>query len=154
MSKVLKLLILDGAKAEQKRQQWPNDAAVARRDSLPYRILIADDEFLIRWSLEQVLTQEGHHVVTAEDGQKAIAAGGTTVFDFVITDIFMPELDGWHVLDAISQCQPSTRVIIMTAHGESELGTLAKKKGAFAYVEKPYLIQRIKDILKETSTCH
>jgi two-component system response regulator AtoC len=154
MSKVLKLLILDGAKAEQKRQQWPNDAAVARRDSLPYRILIADDEFLIRWSLEQVLTQEGHQVVTAEDGQKAIEAGRTTVFDFVITDIFMPELDGWHVLDAISRCQPSTRVIIMTAHGESELGTLAKEKGAFAYVEKPYLIQRIKDILKETSTYH
>jgi DNA-binding NtrC family response regulator len=115
---------------------------------LPYRILIADDEFLIRWSLEQVLIQDGHYVVTAEDGQKAIEAGRTAFFDFVITDIFMPESDGWHVLDAISQCQPSTRVIIMTAHGESELGTLAKQKGAFAYVEKPYLIQRIKDILK------
>jgi DNA-binding NtrC family response regulator len=129
----------------------PRDATVARRDSLPYKILIADDEFLIRWSLKQVLIQDGHQVVTAEDGQKAIEAGRITAFDFVITDIFMPELDGWHVLDAISQCQPSTRVIIMTAHSEGELGRLAKAKGAFAYVEKPYFIQKIKDILKETS---
>jgi len=132
----------------------PNDATAAMRDSLPYRILIADDEFLIRWSLEQVLTQDGHQVVTAENGQKAIDAGRSTVFDFVITDIFMPELDGWHVLDAISRCQPSTRVIIMTGHGEGELGTLAKARGAFAYVEKPYFIQKIKDILKGTSTYH
>ena len=129
MSKVLKLLILIGAKGGQKRRQRTNDATAAKRDSLPYRILIADDEFLIRWSLEQVLTQDGHQVVTAENGQKAINAGRSNVFDFVITDIFMPELDGWHVLDAISRCQPSTRVIIMTGQGEGELGTLAKKRG-------------------------
>ncbi|MBP1746213.1 MAG: response regulator with CheY-like receiver, AAA-type ATPase, and DNA-binding domain [Deltaproteobacteria bacterium] len=142
-------MVQDGNKRVINR---PNAATVAGRDSLPYRILIADDEFLIRWSLEQVLIQDGHHVVTAEDGQKAIEAGRTTFFDFVITDIFMPESDGWHVLDAFSKCQPSTRVIIMTAYGEGELGRVAKEKGAFAYVEKPYLIQRIKDILRETST--
>ena len=74
------------------------------------------------------------------------------MFDFVITDIFMPELDGWHVLNVFSQFHPSTRLINMTAHGEGEFSKLAMEKGAFAYVEKPYLIHRIKDILKETST--
>jgi len=74
------------------------------------------------------------------------------LFDFVITDIFMPESEGWHVLNVFSQFHPSTRVIIMTAHGEGELSKPAMEKGAFAYVEKPYLIHRIKDILKETST--
>ena len=118
---------------------------------MPYRILIADNEFLIRWSLEQALIRDGHQVVTVEDGQKAIETGRSSFFDFVITDLFMPELDGWHVLDFFSELQPSSRVIVMTAHGEGESARLARDKGAFAYVEKPYLIERIKDILKATS---
>jgi two-component system, chemotaxis family, CheB/CheR fusion protein len=118
-----------------------------------YKILIADDEYLIRWSLSQALSQEGYEVISVEDGKKALEAAKAYHFDFVITDLVMPELDGWQVLETIrqSQLQPLPRVIIITAHGENETKNAVLEKGAWAYVEKPYIIDRIKEMLKEVS---
>ena len=112
------------------------------------KILIADDEFLIRWSLTQALTQEGYDVVAVEDGQKAIEAFKSQFFDFIITDLVMPEMDGWEVLKTACETLPCPRVIIMTAHGTEDTGRMAKEKGAWAYVEKPYIIDNIKSILQ------
>jgi len=69
-------------------------------------------------------------------------------FDFIITDLIMPELDGWEVLEIVRQTQPSPRVIIITAHGKEDTGRIAKERGAWAYVEKPFIIDKIKEILK------
>jgi DNA-binding NtrC family response regulator len=114
-----------------------------------HKILIADDEFLIRWSLAQALSQEGYDVICVENGSKAIEAIKLLHFDFVITDLVMPELDGWKVLETIKQTGSPSRVIVMTAHGKGDTGMMAKEDGAWAYVEKPYLIERIKEILKK-----
>lgn len=112
------------------------------------KILIADDEFLIRWSLTQTLSQEGYEVVAVEDGKKAIEAVRAEHFDFIITDLVMPELDGWEVLKVIRQAQPSSRVIIITAYGKEDTERIVKEKGAWAYIEKPFIIDKIKEILK------
>jgi DNA-binding NtrC family response regulator len=114
-----------------------------------YKILIADDEYLIRWSLGQALSQQGYEVFSVEDGKKAIEAVNTQHFDFIITDLIMPESDGWEVLKMTRQAQPPPRVIIITAHGEEDTERIAKEKGAWAYVEKPYIIEKIKEMLKE-----
>ena len=111
--------------------------------------MIADDEFLIRWSLSQALSQEGYEVVSVEDGRKAIETVKTQKFDFIITDLIMPESDGWEVLKTAIQIQPAPRVIIITARGSEDTGRIAKEKGAWAYVEKPYIIDKIKEILRE-----
>ena len=108
-----------------------------------------DDEFLIRWSLAQALSQEGYEVISVEDGSKAIEAAQAQHFDFIITDLMMPELDGWKVLEAIKQSSFPSRVIVITAHGMEDTGRMAKEKGAWAYVEKPYLIEKIKEILNK-----
>ena len=113
-----------------------------------YKILIADDEFLIRWSLTQALCQEGYEVISVEDGRKAVEAAQAQHFDFIITDLIMPELDGWEVLRVVQQIQSPPRVIIITAHSKEETGKMAKEKGAWAYVEKPYIIENIKDLLR------
>ena len=110
--------------------------------------MIADDEFLIRWSLTQALTQEGYEVISVEDGKKAIEVVRTQHFDFIITDIIMPELDGWKVLEAIKQTQSTPRVIIITARGREDTGRIAQERGAWAYIEKPYVIDKIKEILR------
>jgi DNA-binding NtrC family response regulator len=112
--------------------------------------LIADDEFLIRWSLTQALSQEGYEVISVENGRKAIEAAKRQHFDFIITDLIMPELDGWEVLKMATQTQPQPRVIIITARGNEETGRIAKEKGAWAYVEKPYIIDKIKEILNSS----
>jgi len=113
-----------------------------------YKILIADDEYLIRWSLTQALCQEGYEVISVEDGRKAVEAAQAQHFDFIITDLIMPELDGWEVLRVVQQIQSPPRVIIITAHSREETGKMAKEKGAWAYVEKPYIIDKIKEILR------
>lgn len=115
---------------------------------LAYRILIADDEFLIRWSLTQALSQEGYEVIAVENGREAIETGQSAHFDFVITDLFMPEIDGWGVLNFFRQTQPPSRVIVVTAHGEDDTERVAKERGAWACVKKPYIIDRVKEILR------
>jgi len=101
--------------------------------------------------LSQALAREGYEVISVENGKKAIEAVRMQHFDFIITDLIMPESNGWEVLETIrqSQLQPQPRVIIITAHGKDETKKAAIEKGAWAYVEKPYVIERIKDILKE-----
>jgi len=105
---------------------------------------------LIRWSLGQALSQQGYEVISVEDGKKAIEAAGAQHFDFVITDLIMPESDGWEVLEMLRRTQPSPRVIIITAQGNEETRRIAKEKGAWAYMEKPYIIDKIREILKES----
>jgi CheY-like chemotaxis protein len=109
---------------------------------------------LIRWSLSEALAREGYEVISVDDGKKAIEVVRADHFDFIITDLVMPESDGWEVLETIRQCnlQPPPRVIIITAHGKDETKRAVLDKGAWAYVEKPYLIDRIKDILKGNYT--
>ena len=103
---------------------------------------------MIRWSLSQALFQEGYDVIAVEDGRKAIEAVKDQHFDFIITDLVMPESNGWEVLETIRHTQALTRVIIITAHGKEDTGRMAKEKGAWAYVEKPYIIDKIKGLLK------
>jgi DNA-binding NtrC family response regulator len=103
---------------------------------------------LIRWSLSQALSRKGYEVSSVENGTKAIEAMKVQPFDFVITDLYMPELDGWKVLETARQAWPQPRVILITAHGKEEFEEMADKKGAWAYVEKPYLVEKIEELLK------
>lgn len=112
----------------------------------PHRILIADDESLIRWSLGQALSQKGYEVFSVENGRKAVEAIERENFDFIITDLMMPDLDGWKVLEAAQRTWPQPRVIIMTAHGK-ESKKMAHERGAWGYVEKPYLVEKIQELL-------
>ncbi len=105
---------------------------------------------MTRWSLSEALSQEGYEVTAVEDGKKALEAFKEKQFDFIITDLIMPELDGWNLLEAIKKTQASTRVIIITAHGKEDTGKIAKERGAWAYIEKPYLIDMIKNLLKKS----
>lgn len=115
------------------------------------KVLIVDDEFLIRWSLGEALSREGFEVVSVEDGKKAMEAAKGQHFDFVITDLIMPEMEGWEVLERMRQKEPPPRIIIITAHGDKETERLATEKGAWAYVEKPFVIDQIKELLKHST---
>jgi len=103
---------------------------------------------LIRWSLTQALSQEGYEVISVEDGRKAIEAAEAEHFDFIITDLIMPESNGWEVLESTGRTPSPPRVIIITARGNEDTGKMAKARGAWAYVEKPYIIDKIKEILR------
>ena len=132
------------------RQVRDNDSRREGSTITPPKILIVDDEYLIRWSLSHALSQQGYEVLAVEDGKKAIEAVKTQRFDFIITDLLMPEFNGWSVLETARKAFPQPRVIIMTAYGKEGNQEMAKEKGAWAYVEKPYVVDKIKQLLKES----
>jgi DNA-binding NtrC family response regulator len=112
------------------------------------KILVADDEFLIRWSLSEALSQDGYEVKAVEDGEKALDAIKREDFDFVITDLVMPGKNGWEVLRQAKERYPSAKVVIITAYGEQNTETVAKERGAYGYIEKPEIIDKVKGLLR------
>ena len=109
------------------------------------RILIVEDDRLMRDSLVDVLGAAGHEVVTADNGVQAceIVADGTA-FDVIITDIIMPEMDGIQAILEIQSMQPEARIIAISggsARMEKAQGLeTARRLGAVAVLEKPFAV--------------
>ena len=104
------------------------------------RILIVDDEPLIRWSLAETLAELGHSVCEAGDGASAVRwlTGAERPFDVVLLDFRLPDSNDLDLLSAIRRIAPGTAVIMMTAYGTPEVASTALKLGAFRVVAKPF----------------
>jgi DNA-binding NtrC family response regulator len=115
------------------------------------RILIVDDEDIIRDSLVFVLQKEGYDVSQARNGAEAYRQISEQAFDVVISDIEMPEMKGIELLEKITQISPQTFVMIITAFASIETAVSALRKGAYDYIIKPLdfddLILRIRRLL-------
>jgi len=101
------------------------------------RILIVDDEEIIRESLYYILEKEGHEVETAKDGLEALQKIEKQPFDIVITDLEMPEVKGIELLEKVQQLTPEAFVLIITAYASIETAVAALRKGASDYIIKP-----------------
>lgn len=100
------------------------------------RTLIIDDEEFVRLVLEQALRAEGCEVTAVNNGQAGIDALQTTPFDFVITDLRMPGLDGRAVLRWVKDHQPDVDVLMLTGHGDVKDAVEAIKQGAWDFLIK------------------
>jgi len=104
----------------------------------PPRVLIAEDEALIRLDLAEMLEEEGYDVVgLAEDGEKAVALAEELRPDLVILDIKMPRLDGLAAAERVA-AQRIAPVVILTAFSQKDLVERARDAGAMAYLVKPF----------------
>lgn len=111
------------------------------------RILVADDEALIRSSLREILEYEGYEVDEAADGLQAWEMLQKNAFDAVFCDIKMPGLDGVELLEkAMSQCPVA--FIMISGHGDIDTAVDCIKKGAFDFIAKPLELNRILVSLK------
>jgi DNA-binding NtrC family response regulator len=119
---------------------------------MPEKILIVDDEEIIRDSLTFILRKEGYDVEEARNGTQALEKVMNAPFDIVITDIEMPEMRGTELLEKIALCSPQTFVVIITAYGSIETAIEALRKGAYDYILKPIefedLLFRIRKLLE------
>ena len=105
------------------------------------RILVIDDETLIRSTVVTLLTREGFSVEEASDGQAGIAMAHKNPPDVVITDIFMPNRDGIEVVMELKRSCPRTKIIAMTGGGQMrmmEISSAAKFLGADHILHKPF----------------
>ncbi|MHB1687192.1 MAG: sigma-54-dependent transcriptional regulator [Ignavibacteriaceae bacterium] len=101
------------------------------------RILVVDDEDIIRESLSFVLKKEGYYVQEAENGRVAYNKLLEETFDLVLTDLEMPEMKGIELLDEIKKLNIQTSVIIITAFGSLDTAISALRNGASDYLLKP-----------------
>jgi two-component system, NtrC family, response regulator AtoC len=113
------------------------------------RILVVDDEHLIRWTLEQHLKKEGYEVHTADSGEKALEMFRELNPDLVLLDNQLPGILGIDVLGKIKELDRETIVIMITAHGLLETAVKAMKLGAYDYISKPFNLDEITIIIKK-----
>ncbi len=107
------------------------------------RILIADDHDALRRGLVRGLTEAGHEVEEASNGNAAIERLHDSYFDVVLSDLKMGGSDGMDVLRTTRAMHPTTAVILMTAFGSVNTAVEAMKIGAFDYVQKPFEIEEM-----------
>ncbi|MBU3692124.1 MAG: response regulator [Candidatus Nanopelagicaceae bacterium] len=106
--------------------------------SVRHRILVAEDETLIRMDLVEMLTEAGYEVVAqASNGQEAIELSNLHKPDLAILDVKMPVLDGISAAEKIISISP---VLMLTAFSQKDLVDRARDAGAMAYVVKPFTI--------------
>jgi DNA-binding NtrC family response regulator len=112
---------------------------VTLKKSAVLRVLVVDDEPLIRWSLAETLNEMGHLVVEAGDGASAIRAlSEGEPFDAVVLDYRLPDSNDLGLLTTIRRVAPQAAVIMMTAFGTAEVTSGAIKLGAYRVVPKPF----------------
>ncbi|MCM2356696.1 MAG: sigma-54 dependent transcriptional regulator [Geobacteraceae bacterium] len=113
------------------------------------KILVVDDEHLIRWSLEQNLTKQGYEVLTAGNGEDALKLLREEQPELVLLDIHMPGISGLEVLEKIKEFDEEIIVIMVTAHGGLETAVNAMRKGAYDYINKPFNLDEMAIVIKK-----
>ncbi len=103
----------------------------------PARILVADDDRLVRLIYADALRAVGHEVETAADGLVAWERLAAEPFDLLLTDLLMPGLDGLELLDRAKRAQPGLEVMVLTSVSTAEPAVQALRNGAFHYLVKP-----------------
>ena len=117
-------------------------------------ILIVDDEESIIDTLKGSLEDDGHIVITASDGMKALEIIKSQSIDIVFLDIWLPEMDGLTTLRAIKDFNSSIEVVMMTGHGSVNTAVLTIKDGAFDFLEKPFSLDAVFDIINKITKKH
>jgi response regulator RpfG family c-di-GMP phosphodiesterase len=107
------------------------------------RILVVDDERVIREILAEFLTLEGFSVNTVEDGEKALTELRLHPYDLLITDLKMPRLSGLQLLEKVEAERLGVLTVLMTGFGTVETAIEAMKKGAYDYLLKPFKVEEV-----------
>ena len=121
--------------------------------AMPGRVLIVDDELLIRWSLSEALADRGFVVSDAPDGKGAlrVLSDGSALPDVVLLDYRLPDSNDLTLLSTIVAMVPKGRVILMTAYGAPDMLKAAITRGAFSVLHKPFDLQALSAIVEGAS---
>ena len=112
------------------------------------KILLVDDEPVIRETLCLILKEDGYEVVTADCGAVAISHAQENNFDVAIIDLKLPDLEGTSVLHRIREFNPSVCAILITAYPTTESAIKAIQEEAYEYITKPFDIGHVKLVIK------
>ncbi len=113
------------------------------------KILVIDDDKLIRWSLNEIFSQEGYKVDAAATTQEALEQAETIHYDLIFADLEINEENGFEMLKKIGKLQPSAQVIILSALSKTEIEPSLGNLNIFSIFEKPFKGEQIRSIAKE-----
>ena len=122
---------------------------MARNDSR-LRVLVVEDDLLIRWAVTETLTEAGHFVIEAMDGASAIRAltNSADPIDVVLLDYRLPDSPDLALLAAIKRLSPRSAVVVVTAYGTPEIAARARELGAFRVINKPFDLHDLEPSLR------
>ncbi|MDZ7341302.1 MAG: response regulator [candidate division KSB1 bacterium] len=115
------------------------------------RILIVDDEEDMTWSIARSLRKQNEHyeIICVNSSEEAVEVLKRLRLDLVITDVRMPDHNGYQLLKVINQFQPDLRVIIMSAWQDAELNEILSQRSGICFIEKPFDINTLKHAIRE-----
>lgn len=113
------------------------------------RILVIDDELIIRSSCKKILIPEGYEVISVESGKEGIKLLEKEAFDLILLDLKMPDIDGVEVLKIIKDKLHETKVVILTGYSTVETAVTTLRLGAFNFIEKPFTPDILLSSVKE-----
>jgi len=113
-------------------------------------LIVDDDESMVLLLKETLLTDtEVYEIETAKSGEEAVIKIAQQPFDLIIADLKMPGIDGLEVIRAARAMSPSTRVILMTAYGSTEVEAEARRLQVYEYVTKPFLAEEMRQVVQQ-----
>jgi CheY-like chemotaxis protein len=113
------------------------------------KVLVVDDDPVVRKSFDRVLTGKGYAVITAESGEEALRKLNEEKYDLVYTDIRMPGMSGLEVAEEVKARKPWTPVVIITGYGTDAAEARAKAAGVASFVHKPLSPAMIEDSARD-----
>jgi len=113
------------------------------------RVLVVDDEPLIRWSVGETLTDRGYDVTETGDasGAKTAVRDAGSTFDVILLDFRLPDSDDLGLLATLRGLSPRTQIILMTAFGKPEVVRGALDLGAYRVINKPFELQAVAELV-------
>jgi CheY-like chemotaxis protein/Ni,Fe-hydrogenase maturation factor len=112
------------------------------------KVLVVDDEPVVIWSCDRILTRAGIAVEGATSGRDGLLLAGTSRFDAMLLDLKMPDMNGMEVLRRIKQTNPEIKIIIITGFASVDTAVEAFKLGVFDYVSKPFTPKELASTVK------
>jgi CheY-like chemotaxis protein len=113
------------------------------------RILIVDDEEIMRNFLLDVFEEEGYSLDSATDGEEALEKISKNRYQLIITDIRMPRMDGTQVLKKAKELNPEVNVIIITGYASPQAKKECQRLGAAYYIAKPFQVNQIRALVNK-----
>jgi CheY-like chemotaxis protein len=111
------------------------------------KILVADDDPIIRKLLCEVLTHDGHEVSTVADGAQAVKEAQEKEFELFFSDVHMPVMNGLETVRTMRNLYPQLPVVMMDSYPD-QLASQAKNEGALACIHKPFDLEEIRNIIQ------
>lgn len=122
---------------------------VNKETGVSMKILVVDDDKLIRWSLKEMLSQEGYEVDAVATAAEALTHAEDTNYNLICADIDIENENGIEMLKELKAVQPKVKIIILSAYSRNQIEPQVEDLSILSIIEKPFQSEQIKGIVRD-----